>query len=54
MKSHFITILFLALAIVLYALGAVVPGTFLLVLGMLAEAVFWFRIVGRRRKSQKN
>ena len=40
MKRHFITFLFLVLAIVFYALGAAGPGTFLLLLGVLAEATF--------------
>lgn len=44
MKRHFITFLFFVLAIVFYALGAAVPGTFLLFLGVLAEATFWIRI----------
>ncbi len=54
MKRHFITFLFLALAIVFYALGAAGPGTFLLLLGMLAEATFWIRISGRGKGATKN
>jgi hypothetical protein len=46
MKRHFITFLFLILALVFYALGAAGPGTFLLFLGFLAEVTFWFRIFG--------
>jgi hypothetical protein len=48
---HFITLSFLALAIACYALGAVVPGTALLLLGMLAEGIFWFRIISGRKKT---
>jgi hypothetical protein len=44
---HFITALFLVLALVLYAVGAVIPGIFLLFLGALAEATFWFRVFGK-------
>ena len=51
MKQHLITVSFLILAIVCYAFGAAGPGTLLLVLGILAEGVFWFRIVRGRRKS---
>ena len=51
MKRHLVTFLFLALAIVFYSLGAVGPGTALLILGALAEAVFWIRLF-RWRKQQ--
>lgn len=51
LKRHLITFLFLALAIVFYALGAAGPATSLLVLGVLAEGTFWYRLVtGRQRK----
>ncbi len=50
MKRHMVTFLFLALAIMCYALGAAGPGTALIVLGVLAEATFWFRIFGKGRK----
>jgi len=48
-KSRLVTFLFLLLAIALYALGAVLPGTLLLVLACAAEAVFWFRLFRGRR-----
>ena len=50
MKRHIVTFLFLALAIVFYTLGAVGPATGLLVLGVLAEGAFWYRLFwgGRR------
>ena len=50
MKRHIITFLFLALALVFYSLGAVGPATGLLVLGVLAEATFWYRLFGGGRK----
>lgn len=50
MKRHLVTFLFLILAIVFYALGAAGPGTALLILGVLAEATFWFRIWGGSKK----
>lgn len=50
MKRHLVTVLFLALAITFYSLGAVGPGTALLVLGVLAEGIFWFRLFGGRKK----
>ena len=53
MKRHIITVLLLAMAIVFYALGAAGPGSILLLLGMLAEATFWFRVFGNRKKVPK-
>jgi hypothetical protein len=50
MKRHIITFLFLVLALVFYSLGAVGPATGLLVVGVLAEATFWYRLIGGRRK----
>ncbi len=50
MKRHLTTILFLMLAITCYALGAAGPGTGLLVLGVLAEITFWFRVFGKARR----
>lgn len=49
MKKHIITALFLLIAIVFYALGAVGPGTAFLVIGALAEGAFWFRIFRKDR-----
>ena len=52
MRKHLYTLLFLLLAIVLYVLGMALPATILLLLGMLAEAVFWVRLFKTRwRKS---
>ena len=44
MKRRLVTILFLLLAIACYIIGAAGPATALLVLGVLAEATFWWRI----------
>jgi len=44
-KLHLVTTLFLVLALVFYMLGSVLPGTILLVLGGVAELVFWVRLV---------
>ena len=54
MKRHFITFLFLVLAIVLYSIGAAGPGTFLLLLGVLAEATFWVRVWGNGKAAKRN
>ena len=54
MKRHVITLTFLALALVLYTLGAAGPATGLLVLGVLAEGVFWFRLVRGGRKQRRS
>jgi len=51
-KRHIITIAFLVLAIVFYGMGAAGPATGLLVLGVLAEGTFWFRLFGQRKKKQ--
>jgi len=53
MKRHFITFLFLLLAIVFYSLGAAGPGTLLLLVGVLAEGTFWFRIFGKNKGTTK-
>ena len=54
MKRHFITFLFLVLAVVFYSVGAAGPATFLLLLGMLAEATFWIRISAKGKGAAKN
>ena len=53
MKRHLITFLFLVLAMALYAAGAAGPATFLLILGVLAEAVFWLRVSGQDKQFKK-
>ena len=47
MRRHFITGLFLFLAVALYLAGMAMPATLLLVLGLLAEGVFWLRLLRR-------
>jgi len=46
---HIITFLFLALALTLYGIGAAGPATGLLVLGVIAEGTFWYRLFGGRK-----
>ena len=53
MKRHLVTFLFLVLAIALYAAGAAGPATFLLILGVVAEAIFWLRVSGKNRRFKK-
>lgn len=53
MKRHLITFAFLVLAITLYAVGAAGPATILIVLGIAAEAVFWFRVAGKDKQLKK-
>lgn len=50
MKRHLVTFLFLVVAIACYAIGAAGPATALLILGVLAEATFWFRVYRGNRK----
>jgi len=53
MKRHLITFLILALAIALYSAGAAAPATFLLILGVVAEGVFWLRVSGKDKRIKK-
>ncbi len=53
MKRHLVTFLFLVLAMALYAAGAAGPATFLLILGVVAEAIFWLRVFGKNRRFKK-
>ena len=53
MKRHLITFLFLLLAIALYSAGAAVPATLLLILGVVAEGVFWLRVSGKDKRIKK-
>jgi hypothetical protein len=53
MKRHLVTFLFLVLAIALYAAGAAGPATFLLILGGIAEAMFWLRVSGKDKQFNK-
>jgi hypothetical protein len=50
---HLVTIVILVAAIALYTAGAARPATVLLLLGVLAEATFWYRLSGKRRQTQK-
>ena len=44
MNPRLITLLFLLLALVLYYVGMSLPATIFLVLGGIAEMVFWVRL----------
>jgi hypothetical protein len=50
---HLLTVLLLVATIALYAAGAALPATGLLVLGALAEGTFWYRIFGTRKPAKK-
>ena len=52
MRRHLVTALFLLLAVVLYLAGMVLPAALLLVLGLLAETVFWLRLLRRPGKDK--
>ena len=54
MKRHVITFAFLVLAIALYSVGAAGPATGLLVLGVLAEGIFWLRVLRGSRKKYRS
>jgi hypothetical protein len=49
MKRHTVTFIFLLLALALYAVGAAVPATALLVLGGVAELMFWSRLFSSKK-----
>jgi hypothetical protein len=52
MRHHAVTVSFLVAAAALYIVGAALAATILVVLGMLAEGIFWMRLIrGRRSKS---
>ncbi len=51
MKNHFYTFMFLIAAVVLYAVGMVLPATGLFILGMFAELTFWVRMFGGNRRN---
>ena len=53
MKRHLITFLFLLLAIALYSAGAAGPATLLLILGVVAEAVFGLLVAGKDKRFKK-
>jgi len=49
MNRHLLTFLFLLLAMALYFIGMALPAAIFMLLGMLAELVFWVRLLGRNR-----
>jgi hypothetical protein len=48
--KHLVTLLFLVLAIALYGRGLLIPANAFLVLGMVAEGVFWWRVMQWRHE----
>lgn len=48
MKYHLPTWLFLLIAFLFYFLGMALPAAFFMLLGALAEIVFWVRVFRRR------
>ena len=53
MLKHLLTVSFLGAAIVLYGIGLSPAANIFVVLGVLAETVFWFR-VGRLFRRRDN
>jgi Flp pilus assembly protein TadB len=53
MKDHLVTFLFLLAAFVLYFFGLALPAALLVLLGMLAEMVFWVRLFRRGRRKTR-
>jgi hypothetical protein len=51
MRQHAVTVGFLIAAAALYIVGAAIAATILVVLGMLAEGVFWVRLIRGRRSN---
>ena len=49
MKRHLVTVLCLCVAIALYAVGLAAPAAGLIVLGLVFELVFWWRVLRRHR-----
>ena len=54
MKDHLVTFLFLLAALALYFLGLALPAALLVLLGMLAEMVFWVRLFSRRYRKPRH
>ncbi len=50
MKRHLLTIACLLLALLFYVLGFSLPANALIVAGVVAEIVFWFRLVRGERQ----
>lgn len=53
MSRHVITFLLLILAITFYGFGAAGPGTVFLILGVLSESAFWYRVFTARKKTDQ-
>jgi hypothetical protein len=50
MAKHVVTIVILLCAVLLYYIGASIAATGLVVLAVLFEGYFWFRLIGPRDK----
>jgi hypothetical protein len=48
MKHHIPTYVFLLIAFACYMVGMALPAAFFMIVGALAEAVFWVRVFRRR------
>ena len=48
MKDHLVTYLFLLAAFALYFLGMAMPAAIFMLLGALAEMVFWVRLLRKK------
>ena len=50
MRSRLITVACLGIAVIFYSIGFALPGTLFIAAGVVAEIVFWVRLLrGRRR-----
>jgi len=54
MNKRLITLLAFVLAAVLYFIGFAFTATIFLALGMVAEMVFWVRLLRRKKSTAKN
>jgi len=48
-KSRTITVLCLGIAVICYSIGFAAPGTAFIVAGVVAELLFWVRLLRRKR-----
>jgi hypothetical protein len=52
MLKHATTILMLVAALALYAAGMAIPASALVLLGIVAEGIFWFRLFRSGKRHQ--
>ncbi|MEM7277277.1 MAG: hypothetical protein AAF385_04055 [Pseudomonadota bacterium] len=53
-SRHALTILFLVLAIVMYGAGLALPATGLLIVGVVFEGTFWWRLLKPGKPSNRS